>query len=63
MWLYEYTTKFGKANERKVPRICSWANRYRGKKYDTGQILSNMKDKEVCDVVFLLCVYIIVIEV
>jgi len=49
---YEHTTKFVKVNERKVPRISSWANLYQGKKYDTGKILGSMKAKEVCDVVF-----------
>ena len=57
MWLYEHTTKFKKGNERKVPKICSWANLYQGKKYDAGKMLSSMKDKKVCDVVFVLCFF------
>ena len=42
-------------NEKKVPRICSWLNLYLGKNYDAVKLLSSMKDKEVCDVVFVLC--------
>jgi len=57
VWLYEHTTKFEKANEKKVLRICSWANFYKGKKYDAVKMLSSMKDKEVCDVVFVLCFF------
>ena len=64
MWLYEHTTKFDKANDRKVPRICSWASLYQGKKYDAWRLLRSMKDKEVCDVVlFIMCLYIFAVEV
>ena len=55
MWLYEHTTKWVDDNEKKVPRICSWLNLYLGKNYDAVKLLSSMKDKEVCDVVFVLC--------
>ena len=55
MWLYEHTTKWVDDNEKNVPRICSWANLYQGKNYDAVKMLSSMKDKEVCDVVFVLC--------
>ena len=62
--LYEHTIKFEKVNKRKVPRICGWANLYQGKKYGTGNILSSMKDKEVCDVVFFFVfLYITAMEV
>ena len=36
-------------NEEKMPRICSWANLYQGKKYDAVQMLGSMKDKQVSD--------------
>jgi len=36
-------------NEKKVPRICRWANLYQGKKYDVVQMLRSMKDKQVSD--------------
>ena len=36
------------SNDRMVPRICSEANMYQGKKYDARLLLARMKDKEVC---------------
>ena len=55
MWLYKYITKWVDDNEKKVSRIYSWANLYQGKKYDAMKMLSSMKDKEVCDVLFVSC--------
>ena len=49
VWLYEHTTKYVEDNEKKVPRICSWANFNQGKKYDAGVLLRSFKEKEVCD--------------
>ena len=43
-----HITKFKESNDQIVPRICSWANMYQGKKYDARLLLARMKDKEVC---------------
>jgi len=49
--LYEHSSKFDEGNERSVPRICSWANFYHGKKYDARLLLASMKEKEVWAVI------------
>ena len=47
VWFYEHNSIYSFADERRVPRLSSWVNLYKGKKYDTGVVVCKLKDNEV----------------
>ena len=47
VWFCEHSIIYAFADERKVPRLSSWVNWYKGKKYDAGVVVRKLKDNEV----------------
>ncbi|KAJ8442638.1 hypothetical protein Cgig2_003682 [Carnegiea gigantea] len=51
MWFYEYSSIYPFVDERRVPRLSSWVNLYKGKKYDAGVVVRKLKDSEIIPVI------------
>ena len=47
MWFYEHNTIYAFADERKVPRLSSWFNLYKDKKYDARVVVRKLKGREM----------------
>ncbi|KAJ8447136.1 hypothetical protein Cgig2_022865 [Carnegiea gigantea] len=51
VWFYEHSTIYAFTDERSVPRLSSWVNLYKGKKYDAGIMVRKLKDSEIIPVI------------
>ena len=47
VWFYEHTTRFGKQDKKRYPRLASWDRVDHGGRYDANLLLKDIREDEV----------------
>ncbi|KAJ8420936.1 hypothetical protein Cgig2_032134 [Carnegiea gigantea] len=51
VWFYKHSSIYTFVDEKRMPRLSSWVNFYKDKKYDAGVMVHELKDNEIIPVI------------